>query len=152
MGGFVFGTGYRPVNGLNPSAAGTPAGTTAPLPTAVPVEPIKLYDFENGSVMGWRTKEAASFIEVMKVPAKGGTKALQVRLNHTNMSNQGYAQVKPPPNFVRGRKRRLFAALGMRQRKRAIGRAPNAWARWLDQLRAAEAPDLDPSSCGLEFR
>ena len=45
----------------------TPAGAPASLPTAVPIEPIKLYDFENGSVMGWMTKEAASFIEVMKL-------------------------------------------------------------------------------------
>jgi hypothetical protein len=104
MGGFVFGTGYRPVNGPNSTAAGTPAGTAAPMPSSVPIEPVRLYDFENGSVMGWMTKDSASFIEVMKVPAKGGTKALQVRLNHTNMSNQGFAQVKPPPNVVRGSK------------------------------------------------
>jgi hypothetical protein len=102
VGGFVFGTGYRSVNSPSPAAVGTPGGTPAAIAPSVPVEPIRLYDFENGSVMGWMTKDAASFIEVVKVPAKGGTKALQVRLNHTNMSNQGYAQVKPPPNVVRG--------------------------------------------------
>jgi mannanase-like protein len=104
VGGFVFGTGYRPANSPSPTALGTAVGPTTSLPSAVPVEPIKLYDFENGSVMGWMTKDAASFIEVVKVPAKGGTKALQVRLNHANMTNQGYAQVKPPPNVVRGSK------------------------------------------------
>jgi serine/threonine protein kinase len=98
--GFLFGTGYRPVNSPSPTAA-TAAATPAP---AVPVEPIKLYDFENGSVMGWRTKDAARFIEVTKVPAKGGTKALQVRLYHANMTNQGYAQVPCPPNLARGSK------------------------------------------------
>ena len=77
--GFLFGTGYRPVS--SPTTAAVPptgAAAVAPAP-AVPTEPIKLYDFENGSVMGWKSKDAASFIEVTKVPAKGGTKALQVR-------------------------------------------------------------------------
>lgn len=104
VGAFLFGTGYRPVSTPISTAATTAGGTAAAVQPSVPIEPIKLYDFENGSVMGWMTKDSASFIEVMKVPAKGGTKALQVRLNHTNMTNQGYAQVKPPPNLVRGSK------------------------------------------------
>src|SRR5207302_2567242 len=102
--GFLFGTGYRPVSSPNPTAAApTGAAPTVPAP-AIPMEPIKLYDFESGSVMGWRTKDAARFLEVTKVPAKGGTKALLVRLHHVNMTNQGYAQVPCPPNLARGSK------------------------------------------------
>jgi hypothetical protein len=104
VGGFIFGTGYRPANSLNPATPGATAGTAPAFQQSVSVEPIKLFDFESGSVSGWMTKDAARFEEVVKVPAKGGTKALQVRLFHTNMTNQGYAQVKPPPNFVRGSK------------------------------------------------
>ena len=54
--------------------------------------------------MGWGTKDGARFLDVQKVPAQGGTKALQVRLYHVNMGNQGFAQVKPPSNLVRGSK------------------------------------------------
>jgi hypothetical protein len=104
VGGFVVGTGYRPVSSPSPTPAAT-TGAAPAIPTpAVPIEPIKLYDFEKGSVMGWGTKDAARFLDVVKVPAKGGTKALQVRLYHTTMTNQGYAQVKPPPNLARGSK------------------------------------------------
>lgn len=104
VGGFVFGTGYRPVNSPPSTPPATPAGSPAAVAPAVPVEPIRLYDFENGSVMGWRTKDAARFEEVARVPAKGGTKALQVRLYHVSGHNQGYAQVPPPPNVARGTK------------------------------------------------
>jgi hypothetical protein len=107
--GFVTGTGYRPVNA--PSEAARMAGTAAtgvgqmgaPAP-AVPVEPVKLFNFEDGSVSGWGSKDSANFVTVEKVPAKGGTKALKVRLYHANMSRQGYAQVRPPANLVRGSK------------------------------------------------
>jgi serine/threonine protein kinase len=102
--GFLFGTNYRPVSTSSPTAAAPTGPVPAAVPPPVPIEPIKLYDFENGSVMGWMTKDAASFIEVAKVQAKGGTKALQVRLHHVTMANQGYAQVKPPPNLARGSK------------------------------------------------
>jgi hypothetical protein len=102
--GFLFGTGYRPVNSPSPAASqSNAAAPPAPAPI-VPTEPVKLFDFEKGSVMGWKTKDAARFIQVMQVPAKGGTKALQVRLFHCNMTNQGYAQVQPPPNLARGSK------------------------------------------------
>jgi hypothetical protein len=104
VGGFVVGTGYRPISAPSeapPAPAGARAG--APAPT-VPAEPVRLYDFEKGSVMGWGSKDAASFVGVEKVPAKHGTRALQVRLLHATTMNQAFAQVKPPPNLARGSK------------------------------------------------
>jgi hypothetical protein len=83
------------------ATAGAPGATPAP---SVPVEPVKLYNFEGGSVLGWHSKDAARFVDVVKVPAKNGTRALHVRLYHTTMANQGYAQVKPPSNVARGTK------------------------------------------------
>jgi hypothetical protein len=105
VGGFVVGTGYRPVNAPpeTPSAGtAAPQATTPPL--SVPTEPVRLYDFEKGSVMGWGSKDAARFVGIEQVQAKSGTKALQVRLYHTSMLNQGFAQVRPPVNVVRGSK------------------------------------------------
>jgi hypothetical protein len=101
VGGFVVGTGYRSVNAPAATAGGAPGATPAP---SVPVEPVKLYTFESGSVLGWHSKDAARFVDVQRVPAKNGTKALQVRLFHATMNNQGYAQVKPPTNVARGSK------------------------------------------------
>lgn len=100
VGGFVVGTGYRPISAPS-EVPGARMGAPAP---AVPVEPVRVYDFENGSVQGWHSKEAARFVEIQKVPAQEGTNALQVRLYHATMANQGYAQVVPPANLARGSK------------------------------------------------
>jgi hypothetical protein len=100
VGGFLVGTGYRPINSPAAVAPGTPT-TIAP---AVPVEPVKAYDFENGSVQGWHSKEAARFVDIQKVPARNGTNALLIRLYHASMKKQGFAQVVPPANVVRGSK------------------------------------------------
>lgn len=101
VGGFVVGTGYRPIAAPTQAPAAGPAGGAAP---AVPVEPVTAYDFEQGSVQGWHSKDAARFVDIQKVPASGGTKALQVRLYHASMKKQGYAQVVPPANVARGSK------------------------------------------------
>lgn len=101
VGGFVVGTGYRPVNA--PAVAPTSSQVGAPAPQ-VPVEPVNAYDFESGSVQGWHSKEAARFVDIQKVPARNGTKALQIRLYHATMKSQGYAQVVPPANVARGSK------------------------------------------------
>jgi hypothetical protein len=104
VGGFVVGTGYRPVGAPAETTGGGPrTAAVAPAP-AIPPEPVKAYDFEKGSVHGWRSKDAARFVDVQKVPARGGSKALLVRLYHTTMTNQGYAQVVPPANLARGSK------------------------------------------------
>lgn len=134
VGGFVLGTGYRPVGaptGTTAGTASTPPGAVAP---SVPVEPVRLYDFEKGSVMGWGTKEGARFLEVAKVPAKGGTKALQVRLYHVSHLNQGYAQVKPPPNLLRGSKliARVLVPYGSEPNLRAKAFVQDANWGWTD--------------------
>jgi hypothetical protein len=136
VGGFVVGTGYRPV--------GAPAETPAMVGAApvVPVEPVKAYDFESGSVQGWHSKEAASFVDIQKVPARNGTKALQVRLNHASMAKQGYAQVKPPANLARGSKiiAQVLVTHGSQQGLHAKAFVQDANWGWTDGGRTSITP------------
>jgi hypothetical protein len=141
VGGFVVGTGYRPVNAQAETSAAGGAAPAAGAPT-VPSEPVRLYDFENGSVAGWHSKNSARFVDIQKVPAKEGTKALQARLYRNTMSNPGYVQVKPPANVARGSKMiaQVLVPYGSQTGLHAKAFVQDANWGWTDGGRAAIAP------------
>jgi serine/threonine protein kinase len=105
LGGVYVGTHWFTPAGVPPNTA--VAGSFQSTGTAAaPAVPVR-YDFEDGSVMGWKSRFGALFVQNSDEVAHSGRRALKVRLYHVSARNPGEISFLPPASARPGTEVRL---------------------------------------------